>query len=356
MAQARTSRRDISLTPKGLGYHRCLFREPGSNRTLLLPANNQGNRHTGKQSEVFFPADEPVPAGRPHGRCGTNEDRERWPTADRQVGVLSQPQRWWSSHPQSPSTWWLPAAVDAHASSRESGVARNKGCDDEAIFRASVPVKIAVDMDNTLFDELGKEIRPGILRLLSDLRGDGHELVLWTSSTRARARQILKWHDCERYFSDFYFREDYDPDNAGVVKDVRHIGADAIIDDDPKHCRAAVAAGRIGILVASFRGGNSTKPEEMEAVSRRLRAKEGRLTHWFKAGMRWLGIWNTERRRDTALGLKDLTAWFGQAMALNPPLRRKFHPTLPGPSFCRIIYGDSRTGSNSTGHSATPCS
>jgi integrase len=35
--------------------------------------------------------------------------------------------------------------------------------------------------------------------------------------------------------------------------------------------------------------------------------------------------WNREKRRDTALGLADLKAWFVQAAALDHPLRREFH-------------------------------
>ena len=35
--------------------------------------------------------------------------------------------------------------------------------------------------------------------------------------------------------------------------------------------------------------------------------------------------WNAERRRNTALGLTDLKAWFVQAAALEHPLRREFH-------------------------------
>lgn len=35
--------------------------------------------------------------------------------------------------------------------------------------------------------------------------------------------------------------------------------------------------------------------------------------------------WNSEKRRDTALGPSDLSAWFGQLSALDNPLRREFH-------------------------------
>src|SRR4051812_35644971 len=115
-------------------------------------------------------------------------------------------------------------------------------------------MRIAVDMDNTLFDDFGQRVRPGILALLGGLRQDGHELVLWTSSTRERAVKILAEHKVEALFSAFRFREDYDPKNTGAVKDLRAIDADAIIDDDPKHIEFAKTIGKIGILVASYRG------------------------------------------------------------------------------------------------------
>ncbi|CAK0775415.1 FCP1 homology domain-containing protein [uncultured Gammaproteobacteria bacterium] len=138
-------------------------------------------------------------------------------------------------------------------------------------------MKIAFDMDNTLFDEFGREVRPGIASLLLDLKKDGHELVLWTSSTRARAHQILGWHDFAAYFSAIYCREDYDPDNKGAIKELSRFGIDAIIDDDPKHCAAAQASGHIGVQVVSFRGGTSARAEEMTAVYQKLRRHPNRL-------------------------------------------------------------------------------
>ena len=115
-------------------------------------------------------------------------------------------------------------------------------------------MKIAVDMDNTLFDDFGQRMRPGIRELLMDLREDGHELILWTSSTRERATRILAEHRVVGLFTACLYREDYDPANTGALKDLRAIGADAIIDDDPKHVDFANSIGKIGILVASFRG------------------------------------------------------------------------------------------------------
>ena len=78
---------------------------------------------------------------------------------------------------------------------------------------------IVFDMDDTLADEFGSALRPGIRELLERLRGDGHTLVLWTNSRRTRARDILRLHDLNRYFSSFVFREDYDPLEKGFRKD-----------------------------------------------------------------------------------------------------------------------------------------
>jgi Arm DNA-binding domain len=38
--------------------------------------------------------------------------------------------------------------------------------------------------------------------------------------------------------------------------------------------------------------------------------------------------WNAERRRDTAMGLKDLPAWFAKLSMIKHPLRREFHLLL----------------------------
>jgi beta-phosphoglucomutase-like phosphatase (HAD superfamily) len=117
-------------------------------------------------------------------------------------------------------------------------------------------MRIAVDLDNTLVDELGQRIRPGIPDLLRRLRSEGHDLVLWTSSTRQRALRILQEHGLRSEFSELCCREDYDPANAGALKDLRLLSADALIDDDPKQVAFASSLGKIGILVTSYRGGN----------------------------------------------------------------------------------------------------
>ena len=122
-------------------------------------------------------------------------------------------------------------------------------------------MKIVFDMDNTLADEFGKEMRPNVDRLLAALRRDGHELVLWTSSTKPRAEEILSRLNLRQFFSQFLFREDYDPNNEGLVKDIGRVEAVAIVDDDPKQVDAANDAGLQGVLISAYRGGAETKEE-----------------------------------------------------------------------------------------------
>lgn len=131
-------------------------------------------------------------------------------------------------------------------------------------------MKIVFDMDNTLFDELGKEPRDGMEELVRRLLDRGHELALWTSSTRARARMILREHGFEKYFAEFVFREDYDPDNKGRGKDIRKIGGDVLIDDDPKQIRFMKKIKRRGIRITAYRGGPDPDPDEIERIYKEL--------------------------------------------------------------------------------------
>jgi len=131
-------------------------------------------------------------------------------------------------------------------------------------------VRIAVDLDNTLVDELGKSTRPGIRNLLIRLQADGHTLILFTQSTKERARIILRDHKLEELFVEFLFREDWDPANQNPPKDLRLARADALIDDDPKHIEFARSLGKRGILVSRYRG-ERTNPAEVEQIARALR-------------------------------------------------------------------------------------
>lgn len=122
------------------------------------------------------------------------------------------------------------------------------------------------DMDNTLFDEFGRESRPGLLDLPARLSEPGHTLILWTSSTRARDERILADHDARKCFAEALYREDYDPDNAGAVQDIRRVDAAMIVDDDLKHIYFAEKLGAIGFRDSTYRGcgASADEPERLK--------------------------------------------------------------------------------------------
>jgi predicted HAD superfamily phosphohydrolase YqeG len=46
---------------------------------------------------------------------------------------------------------------------------------------------IYCDLDNTLIDELGQTVHPGIFELLNSFKANNQQLSIWTASTKARA-------------------------------------------------------------------------------------------------------------------------------------------------------------------------
>lgn len=152
---------------------------------------------------------------------------------------------------------------------------------------------VVFDMDNTLTDDLGQRVRPGIVRMLDRLAADGFILALWTQSTRLRARAILDHHDLTRHFATFVFREDYDPENQNVRKDIRRIDGGFLIDDDPDHVRHVKGLGLDGFVVRSFRGRPDMDRRELDAAYTAIRRARRRL--------RWWG-WLRRCRRGVAAG------------------------------------------------------
>ena len=133
-------------------------------------------------------------------------------------------------------------------------------------------LRIIVDLDNTLVDEFGRQVRPGMVEFLEALGADGHQLILWTSSTGQRARAILAEHDLERHFGRLICREDYDDSGP---KNIAEIGGQAIIDDDPAQTDAATASGALGLLITAYRGGPDPKPGELDEILKRIRRLAG---------------------------------------------------------------------------------
>jgi len=131
-------------------------------------------------------------------------------------------------------------------------------------------MKIVIDLDNTLTDEFGNTKRPEVDKFLMKLIKDKHELILWTNSTSQRAKKILYDHNLKQYFSKFIFREDYDPENKGLNKNIVLVNADLIIDDDPDEIQFAKNMGRNGILVKSYRKNSQIEPDELNKVYEKI--------------------------------------------------------------------------------------
>ncbi len=136
-------------------------------------------------------------------------------------------------------------------------------------------MKIVFDMDNTLVDEFGSGLRPGIVSLLQKLEGEGHTLILWTSSTRERALTILNDHKLKPLFQRCLFREDYDPNHEGRPKDIRTIKGDFLIDDDPMQIDFVKSVKKDGFLISSYRKDGKAPKEELVALYQAIHQSQG---------------------------------------------------------------------------------
>jgi phosphoglycolate phosphatase-like HAD superfamily hydrolase len=126
-------------------------------------------------------------------------------------------------------------------------------------------VKIAIDMDNTIIDELGSTLRPGIVNFL-EKASTRNELILWTNSRRMRTMEILDYFNLRKYFVKIISRENYDPEEKGIRKDIGKYDYDIIIDDDPEEVEYNKKNGKIGILVESYRKNKKIDENEMEGI------------------------------------------------------------------------------------------
>ena len=137
-------------------------------------------------------------------------------------------------------------------------------------------------MDNTLTDELGATVRPGIVALLKRLRSDGHTLLIWTHSNRERARDILKSHSLAGYFTTCICRENYDPDNHGNMKDIRKIKGDFLVDDDPSEVKYVRSLRRDGFVISPYRKGANFNTKELDEMYRRINRSGSLLSRIFR--------------------------------------------------------------------------
>ncbi len=125
---------------------------------------------------------------------------------------------------------------------------------------------IVFDMDNTLCDELGATARPGIADLLIRLKKDGHSLSVWTSSPKSRAYRILKDHGLWEHFGSIVGREDYDPENKGLPKDIRTVKGEFLVEDDPSQIEFVKNIGLRSFLITPYRKGDNADPGELKRL------------------------------------------------------------------------------------------
>ncbi|MCL1994125.1 MAG: DUF705 domain-containing protein [Spirochaetes bacterium] len=126
-------------------------------------------------------------------------------------------------------------------------------------------MKIALDMDNTIIDELGQTLRPGIINFL-EKTSKKHELILWTNSRRLRTVEILEHFGLRKYFVKIISRENYDPEEKGNRKDIAAFDCDIIIDDDIEEINYNAQKGKTGILVETYRKGKAVDENELEKI------------------------------------------------------------------------------------------
>jgi phosphoglycolate phosphatase-like HAD superfamily hydrolase len=129
-------------------------------------------------------------------------------------------------------------------------------------------MKIAIDMDNTIIDELGSSMRPGIINFLEEISAR-HELILWTNSKRIRAMEILDHFVIRKYFTKIISRENYDPEEKGVQKDIGIYGYDILIDDDTEEIAFNKSKGKTGIPVTAYRKNKKIDENELCEIIRK---------------------------------------------------------------------------------------
>jgi len=111
---------------------------------------------------------------------------------------------------------------------------------------------VCFDLDNTLVDDSGFHLRPGMRELLASLARQGVRLSLWTASTEYRAVELLRWHRLANCFGRCIFRDDYDPEGAGLPKDIRFLHADMLVDDRWEHIEFVRQTGKMGFHISPF--------------------------------------------------------------------------------------------------------
>jgi len=95
--------------------------------------------------------------------------------------------------------------------------------------------------------------------------------VLWTNSRRDRTHDMLQLHDLRKHFTTVICREDYDPKEQDVRKDIRKVKGDLLVDDSPEEIAYQKTIGRKGFLVSPFRKGKPADTKELLELYKLIR-------------------------------------------------------------------------------------
>ena len=131
-------------------------------------------------------------------------------------------------------------------------------------------MKIAIDMDNTIIDEFGSTLRPGIIDFLEKI-SKNNELILWTNSKRIRTLEIIEYFNLRKYFNKIITRENYDPNENNLRKNIKEYDYDIIIDDDKEEIEYNENNGKIGILIEPFRKNKKMEENELNNIIKKYK-------------------------------------------------------------------------------------
>lgn len=128
--------------------------------------------------------------------------------------------------------------------------------------------KIAIDLDNTIVNTSGSEIRDGMKEILKSLSAE-HEVILWTNAPKSRVYQVVfeNFREIRPFFSRIICRETYDPEGLNLPKDLRLYGLDLLIDDDPDEISFNLKNGKAAFLVRPFH--RNSRKDRMNVTSLR---------------------------------------------------------------------------------------
>ena len=131
-------------------------------------------------------------------------------------------------------------------------------------------MKIAIDMDNTIIDEFGSTLRPGIIDFLDKI-SENNELILCTNSKRIRTMEILEHLNLRKYFVKIITRENYDPEENNLQKNIAEYNYDVIIDDDKEEIEYNKNKGKIGILIEPYRKNKKMEEDELSRIIKKYK-------------------------------------------------------------------------------------